>query len=267
MRYACAISFAAAFALATAGCEPLECAEGTTEEGGQCIALLAPRCAAGTELRAGECVPSGGGAECGPGTHADDGACVPDLIASANATRMTRVSNMQPLAFANVATTPINAALSSGDALVFLAVYQPYPEAVRLYGGDGASETDGSFSLAAERAFDIKAAVVAGDSFTSEPFAMYFPVFGSTPLRLENTVLSDVNAPLQNRVPIALTGTLTGVITPENAREVFIELANETLDVVLETIGLEPDTDLDGDGTDESWSFAFDFETEPVWLF
>jgi hypothetical protein len=248
-------------------CQQLECAEGTHEKSGACVASLSPRCGDGTELRAGACVPvGGGGAECGPGTHSEGGACVPDLQITANAARLIEVDILEPRILGQVATGPLNGALDSGDALVYVAVYEPFPAATRVWGGGGTRASDGSYILDGDQAFDAKA-TRSGTQLSSEPFAMYFPALGSDALRLERVAITNLHVEVLERGLIPLAGTMTGVITPQNASKVFIELANATMDETLLALGVEPDVDYDGDGTLESWTLQYEFFSEPIWLF
>jgi hypothetical protein len=60
---------------------------------------------------------------------------------------------------------------------------------------------------------------------------------------------------------------LAGVLTPEADDAVYIELANQTLLQLTQSLQVPPDADTDGDGTAESWTWALLFSTSPVWLF
>lgn len=84
------IAWAFAAALA-AGCDTLECGEGTHRDGDRCVTNDPITCGEGTEFRDGHCVAVGGGETdagperdagdpltCGPGTHREGNQCVPD---------------------------------------------------------------------------------------------------------------------------------------------------------------------------------------------
>jgi hypothetical protein len=250
----------------SSGCNELECAEGTHEEGGVCVSSLTPQCGPGTALESGFCRPIEGGASCGAGTHEEGASCVPDLTASANASRIVNVTLQKPSILAAVANQPLNNALSSGDSLVFVAIYEPTDAILHLYGGGGVRNADASYTLDRAQGYAAPATRAAGLAET-EPFVMLFPVLGDTPLTLERTVLSNVMTQVVDGLEVAISGDLEGIITVENAKKIYIELGGAFLDTLLVQIGAEFDADYDGDGTLDSWTLALSFATEPVWLF
>jgi hypothetical protein len=227
---------------------------------------VAIACGAGTELRAGECVSVAGGAQCGPGTHAEGGACVTDLAATANGARFFTIALTAPPQLAALANVFIGEAFRTGDSLLLIAKLEAVPDQIRIFGGGGVRNADGSYALAGENSYDTSAAR-AGDLITTDPFVLRFPAFGADPLVLEAATLAQLVVEVVDGVEIVVAGEFAGVITPANAEALFIEVANQTLERVLVSIGETPDADFDGDGTFESWYLKGTFTTEPVWLF
>jgi hypothetical protein len=248
------------------GCADTECADGTYRDAHRCVASVPVACGAGTELRAGECISVAGGAQCGAGTHAEGGACVPDLAATANGARFFDVSIDAPTQLAALANFFVSESFRAGNGLLFVAKLEAVPERIRIFGGGGVRNDDGSYALDAADAYDASA-TRAGDLIATDPFGLRFPAFGEDPLVLEAAVLSGLAVAVTDGVELVVAGEFSGVITPANAEALYIDVANQTLLDVLDNIGETPDVDHDGDGKAESWRLAGTFTTEPIWLF
>jgi hypothetical protein len=251
------------------GCsDALECGDGTHGEGSACIASLSPECGPGTKLADGKCVPdSGGGAECGPGTHSENGTCVPNINVAGNAARFYEADLTDPAAFIPIANGPFHDSFVTGENLVFIGTYTPTDTGLRLYGGGGTLNTDGSYSLDRSKSYDTTANVAAG-SMTSAPFVFKVTMFGSpNPIVLVDTVISNGVMEVSGGITQVRSGKLSGVLTPEHAADVYIQDANLNLFDLINSLSIDPDVDGDHDGVKESWVMGFTFSTVPVWLF
>jgi len=255
--------------LVVAGCgEELICGTGTHAEGDQCVASLSPQCGAGTRLENGSCVPdSGGGAECGVGTHSEGGTCVPDIDLKGNAARFYDVNLTAPADFIPIANAPFHESFITGENLVFIGTYAPNPSQLRLYGGGGLLNENGSYTLDRAKAYDTAASIATG-SLISAPFTFQMKAFGAPqPIVLVDTVISNGTMDSPEGVTLVQSGSLSGVLTPENAMAVYIEDANLSLYDLINTLEIPPDVDHDHNGSKESWTMAISFATIQVWLF
>jgi hypothetical protein len=266
--YLCISLASAALSASLSGCTDVECGEGTHADSDTCVANLSPSCGPGTRLENGNCVPDeGGGAECGPGTHSEDGKCVPDVDLSGNASRFYEVNLTDPAAFIPIANGPFHDSFVSGENLVFIGAYAPNATGVRLYGGTGKLEDDGTYTLDHEDAFDTSATGPSGQ-MVSAPFTFQMRAFGAPqPIVLVDTVITNGSMESPDRIELIQSGQLKGVLTPENAETVYIQDANTNLKDLILALEIAPDTDRDKDGTKESWTMGVSFETVPVWLF
>jgi hypothetical protein len=257
----CALTAAAP----SAGCADVPCAEGTHEEAGTCVANLAPQCGPGTDLQGGFCVPSAGGAVCGEGTHSEAGVCLANIVAAGNASRLISAEFSAPPTLAPLAGGILTDALSTGEELVLVGIYEPVADSIRVFGGGGERNTDGSYRLDLNESFDAPAARNEA-VIDTEPVALYFPAFSGGSLRLEDARFTNLTVAATEGVQIATAGELAGVVTPENADALFIDLIDVTFLELLQNLGEVPDVDLDGDGTNESWTLALSFAAEIAWL-
>ena len=260
---------ALAAALLGGGCvESTPCGDGTVAQEGECRATLSPECGPGTRLENATCVPdTGGGAVCGAGTHSDNGTCVPDIARSGNASRLFDVNLTAPADIVGIANGPFHESFLSGENLLFVGAYVPSEAGLRLYGGGGTLQDDGSFTLDRHTSFDTNAQIVSGMVATA-PFTFQMQAFGAAqPIVLVNTVISGGVLDAPEGVDLLESGRLSGVLTPENAHAVYIESANLDMFDLLVSIDAAPDVDLDSDGTKESWTMSITFSTVPVWLF
>jgi hypothetical protein len=244
------------------------CGEGTVAQNGECTATLSPSCGPGTRLENAACVPdNGGGAVCGAGTHSENGTCVPDIALSGNASRFFDVNLTAPADIVGIANGPFHESFLSGENLLFVGAYLPMQGQLRLFGGGGTLQADGSFSLDRTRSFDASA-TLAGGVISTAPFTFQMQAFGAQmPIILLDTVISNGVIGAPEGVSLLESGKLSGVLTPENAKNVYIESANLDMFDLLNSIDALPDVDHDGDGTKESWNMAITFSTVPVWLF
>jgi hypothetical protein len=257
-------------AFTAAGCGEVVCGEGTHTESDSCVANLSPSCGAGTRLENGACIPDeGGGAECGEGTHANDnGECVPDVDLSGNASRFYEVNLTDPVEFVPIANGPFHDAFKTGENLIFIGAYTPSADQVRFYGGTGSLDDDGTYSLDHDVAFDTSASGPTDGMMTSAPFTFRMRAFGAPqPIVLVDTVITNGTMGAPERITLVQSGKLQGVLTPENARAVYIQDANSNLEDLINALEIKPDKDVDHDGTKESWTMGVTFETVPVWLF
>jgi hypothetical protein len=267
--FAFALAAAAAAALvggALAACHGVDCPEGTHEEDAACVANLAPECGPGTDLQAGLCVPSAGGAVCGTGTHAEAGVCIADIALAGNSGRLVRATFSAPPTLAPIASTTLTDALTAGDEIVMVSVYEPVPDAIRVFGGAGARNPNGTFQLEPATAFDAPA-TRAGGLITTAAGPIWFPAFSGGALLLEAARMADLTVTTIDGLTIATAGALAGVVTPENAEALYIDIIDTNFLDLLQSIGEKPDVDHDGDGTPESWTLALTFETDVAWLF
>jgi hypothetical protein len=255
---------------AAPGCgDTQECGPGTHIDGESCVASLSPECGPGTKLEAGRCVPdSGGGAECGTGTHSEAGTCVPDIALTGNAARWIDVNLTNPAEFIPLANGPFHDAFASGENLIFVGTYAPSTgSAMRLYGGGGTLNPDGSYALDHTHAFDATASGPSGQ-MVSAPFTFAFKAFGAPQyIVLVDTVITNGTMDNPEGINLVRSGKLTGVLTPENAQAVFIQDANVNLLELMVSIDIQPDVDRDHDGTKESFTMGVTFATIPAWVF
>jgi hypothetical protein len=244
------------------------CGAGTVAMNGECVATLSPACGPGTRLENAACVPdTGGGAVCGAGTHSENGTCVPDIALSGNASRFFDVNLTEPADIVGIANGPFHESFLSGQNLLFVGAYLPKQGELRLYGGGGAPQADGSFSLDRTTSFDASA-TLAGGVITTAPFRFQMNAFGAAmPIILLDTTISNAAIAAPEGVSLIASGKLSGVLTPENAKNVYIESANLDMFELLNSIDARPDVDQDGNGTKESWTMSITFSTTPVWLF
>jgi hypothetical protein len=251
-----------------AGCgEELVCGEGTHAEGDSCQASLSPQCGPGTRLENGSCVPDeGGGATCGDGTHLEGETCVPDIDRDGNASRFFDVNLTSPPSIVEIANAPLRQSFMTGENLVFVGAYQP-GNGLRVFGGVGTRAEDGSYLLDRSSAFDTPCTLDAQE-LTTAPFIFSMLAFGADePMVLLDAEITNGAMVSPEGIQLVASGTLTGVLTPENAGAVYIETAGTDLRTLLDGASAAPDVDRDGNGSKESWRFALTFTTVPVWLF
>jgi hypothetical protein len=255
-------------ALLDACSEAPRCGAGTYLESDECKAGVAPICGPGTVLENGACVPEQGeGGECGPGTHLDEGVCVGDVSVQGNASRLYDVHLVDPPEFVDLADPSLHGSFMSGANLVFVGVYQPTLQVLHLFGGGGERADDGTFTLDRTTAFEAPATASAS-GFETGPFSFQLSGLGSSrPVQLVDTRLTEVQIDRSSGAALVESGRLSGVLTREAASAVFIDQANETLLALLDSIGIPPTDDRDGDGVKESWRMTLQFSTTPVWLF
>jgi hypothetical protein len=244
------------------------CGDGTYLESDECKAGIDPICGPGTTLENGACVPGlGGGGECGQGTHLEEGVCVADVSVPGNASRFYDVHLVDPPEFVDLADPSLHSSFMSGANLAFVGVYEPTASVLHLFGGGGKREDDGSFSLDRSTSFEAQATASAA-GLETVPFAFQLNGLGSAmPVRLVDTRVTEAQIDRSSGVALVASGRLSGVLTREAANAVFIDQANTTLLGLLESIGIAPTDDHDGDGIKESWRMTLQFSTTPVWLF
>jgi hypothetical protein len=244
------------------------CGEGTYLEDDECRAGIEPYCGDGTVLHDGACVPqAGAGGQCGEGTHLEEGACVADVSGPGNAARLYDVHLTEPAEFVALADPSLHSAFLSGTNLVFLGVYAPTTDALRVFGGGGTRRMAGTFALDRATAFDAPASETGG-RLETEGFVFQLSGFGATtPVRLVDAAVTDAVTSAGAGVIRVASGRLSGVLTPAAADAVFIEQANASLLELLHSIDVPPSEDEDGDGSKESWRMTLEFTTVPVWLF
>ncbi len=251
------------------GCsQAMVCGDGTHGESDQCLASLSPECGPGTKLVEGACVPdSGGGAVCGQGTHTLNGTCVPDVDLSGNASRFYTADLTDPEEFIPIANGPFHDSFVTGENLVFIGTYTPSLSILRLYGGGGKLNADGTYTLDHAKSYDTPAEVING-VMQSSPFTFQLKAFGSPEaIVLVDTVISQATMGAPQGITLVQSGKLSGVLTPENAQRVYIQDANQSLFELMGALEIPPDTDHDGNGVKESWVMGLTFTTKPVWVF
>jgi hypothetical protein len=208
-----------------------------------------------------------GGSECVTGMHCAGGACVADVGVSANASRFYDVDITAPAEFIPLAGAAFHDAFVSGDSLVFVGTDRSDPGELRLFGGIGTLNADGSYTLDDATSF-VAAAHGSSGSVTSEPFTFQMKAFGAQqPIVLVDTVITDGAIDAPEGITLLESGKLAGVLTPDNARAVYIQDANLDLFDLINSLEIAPDVDHDSDGTRESWTWSLTFSTVPVWLF
>jgi hypothetical protein len=263
-------------ALVASGCsDSVECGEGTHGDGTQCVSSLSPACGPGTKLVSGECVPdSGGGAECGVGTHSENGTCVPNIDVSGNASRFYDVSLTDPAQFVPITGSSFHDSFVSGDNLLFVGSYAPATNGMRIFGGGGTLNADGSYTLDHAHAYDTTA-IGSGTQMSTAPFTFSMKAFGAPQyIVLVDTVITNVVTESPDGVPLVKSGHLSGTLTPENATNVYLQDANSNLYELILSLEIPPTVDYEDshgnpgpDGVKESYTFGVTFETVPVWLF
>ena len=249
------------------GCSSLACGDGTHGDGKECLPSLPPDCGSGTKLVDGTCVPdSSGGAVCGTGTHSENGTCVPNVNKSGNAARFYTADLTDPAAFVPLTNGSFHDSFVTGENLVFIGAYTPTTTTLRFFGGNGSLNADGSYTLDHTKAYDAPASMT-GNMATSEPFTFKMKAFGAPQdIILVDTVISNGVVDSPEGVTLVQSGKLSGVITPENARNVYLQDANLSLYDLMLSLEIAPDVDRDGDGVKESWIMGMTFTTQPVWL-
>src|SRR6185436_12051495 len=102
---------------------------------------------------------------------------------------------------------------------------------------------------------------------TSAPFTFQMKAFGAPqPIILLDTVISNGTMASPEGITLVKSGKLSGVLTPENAMNVFIQDANLNLKDLMQALNIAPNVDHDHNGSKESWTMAISFATTPVWL-
>jgi hypothetical protein len=249
--------------LGSAGCDRVECDDSTVAQDGRCTAVLAPTCGEGTQLLAGQCA-SLTSSQCGSGTYLEDGECKPDLDLMGNAGRYVLLTLTQPSILGDLLGASLQSGYAEGDLLMFIGFYDPLGTGPRLFGGPGLSVPPILYDLDRAQAYSATA-TQSGDRVDGEPVDVVLPLTTDSSLILADTTISNAELETFDRVRIVIRGDFAGVIRPLYAEAVTV--SGLSLRDVLETSGVAPDEDHDGDGVDESWTLIGHFEAEPVWLF
>jgi hypothetical protein len=202
---------------------------------------------------------------CGSGTHSQEGICIADVDVAGNAGLFVTLVLTHPKQLGGAVNSVVAAALESGDALILIGAHQPREDDLRIYGAPGRDNLDKTFSLEVEHAYEV-AGTAAAAGITSEPFTWVVVGLTDQPLVFVDTVISEATISITGGARVIDRGTMTGVMTPENAEMVFL-VPDLTLLEGLMVVGAQPDVDRDGDGDPESWEARAEFTTNPVWLF
>lgn len=150
------------------------------------------------------------------------------------------------------------------DVLLF-AAYEYPPGEMRIRGGLGSNVEGMTSVLDVDRAFDVRAYRSALGTYT-DAFRLEIPLGDGTALVVSDAVMHEVDLDYDPGTPVPASGVITGVLTAETAVATNVSRLGMTVREYLDGSGVEPDFDVDGDGTHESWVLSVVFTTTLSWM-
>ena len=266
-------------------CSQLECATGTHEEGGKCVANLPNECGPGTESSGGLCVvvPN----PCGPNTRWDgdasvcigQGGGIPDGGTVMRGARWNQFLMIRPESIATLANIQLPGYFTSGTIVVIMRSEPMDSTSVWMHGGTGVKTSDDPLTYTFKEGFVpakvlsyLDPAITGVDGLQYTPFrtatefewTFQFIPPPEPPLYIYKAsatgTLDPEGIPNSNDNPPTLTGTFKGCFTETQAspgkygaEDVYIEVLGQTLKQLIEGSGGVKDADCTGSGANNGY--------------